>query len=227
MAIDHGDIRRRVNSWAIFPRRTKALDTPENALKDCRTMSIEARVAPFWKTQRLIPALICIGYAAYYFFDGAVGYRRSNVRWLEHQRYADAHMLNDWPARARELHWNPVPPEKFHTEGDIRIQFIIGGFLLLTGGTFLWYWFDQKDRILRADDEAIYTPSGTRVPYEAVTSIERKKWEAKGLASVRYSLDGRKGEFVIDDAKFDGDATHEIFDRLEERFLDREDAESG
>ncbi|HEY2343176.1 MAG TPA: hypothetical protein VGH90_09120 [Chthoniobacteraceae bacterium] len=187
-------------------------------------MSIEAHVVPFWKAQRLIPAIICLGYAVYFFFDGAVGYPRSNNHWLKHQEYVEAHDLQGWLAYAKEHGWNPNPPEKFHNPADLRGQFVFGGGLVVVGLAFFFYWFTQKDRMMSADDEAVVTPTGARVPYDAVISIDRRKWETKGLARVRYDLEGKKGDFMIDDAKFDPDASHEIFERIEERFLAREDA---
>jgi hypothetical protein len=202
-----------------------ALDTSGNALKDSRQMSIEAHVVPFWKAQRLIPAIICLGYALYFFFDGAVGYPRSNRHWLDHQKYVEAHDLQEWPAYAQSQGWDPHPPEKFHNVADIRGQFVFGGVLVVVGLGFLVFWLTQKDRALRADDEGVTTPEGARVPYDSVTSIDRRKWDTKGLARISYEVEGRRGNFMIDDAKFDPDASHDIFERIEEKFLARESAE--
>jgi hypothetical protein len=48
-----------------------------------------------------------------------------------------------------------------------------------------------------------------------------KKWEDKGLAVVRYTIDGRKGEFVVDDYKFDYEATHTIVEDIKRRLVER------
>jgi hypothetical protein len=75
---------------------------------------------------------------------------------------------------------------------------------------------------VRTDEEAVFTPSGTRVPFGAITGVGKKKWEDKGLATVRYEIEGRKGEFVLDDYKFDRDATHQILAEIEEKVAVRQ-----
>jgi len=44
-----------------------------------------------------------------------------------------------------------------------------------------------------------------------------KKWESKGLAVVRYEIAGRRGEFVVDDYKFDTDAARAIIEEITRR----------
>ncbi len=58
-----------------------------------------------------------------------------------------------------------------------------------------------------------------RFPFGTITGLGKKKWDDKGLATVRYEIDGRKGEFILDDYKFDRDATHQILAEIEERLL--------
>ena len=98
-----------------------------------------------------------------------------------------------------------------------------GSFASLLGIISLVYWFTQKSRTLRTDDEAVYSPAGTRVPFPAITGLGKKKWDAKGLATVLYKIDGRKGRFILDDYKFDYEATHQILTEIEEKLTARVD----
>jgi hypothetical protein len=79
----------------------------------------------------------------------------------------------------------------------------------------------QKRVVVRTDAEAVYSPAGTRVPFASITGLGLKKWESKGLARVRYEIEGRKGEFVLDDYKFDRDPTHEILKEIETHLVAR------
>jgi hypothetical protein len=54
-----------------------------------------------------------------------------------------------------------------------------------------------------------------------VTGVGKKRWESKGIAVVRYALDGRKGEFIVDDYKFDTEPTRKILGEIEEKLLAR------
>jgi hypothetical protein len=72
-----------------------------------------------------------------------------------------------------------------------------------------------------SDEEAVYTPRGTRVPFSAVTGIGKKRWESKGIAVVRYTIEGRKGEFIVDDYKFDTEPSRKILEQIEQKLLAR------
>lgn len=190
-------------------------------------MPAEARIAPIWKKQKLFVALFLMAIGAWFFFDGLVGYPRSNERFLAHQQYETEERLSEWPAYAKSRGWVEKPPEKLFKPQDIYGQYFFGSLCAVIGLIVLVYWFGQKGRILRTDAEAIYTPAGTRVPFGAVTGIGKKRWESKGIAVVRYALDGRKGKFIVDDYKFDTEPTRQILAEIEEKLLGRSPAEAA
>ncbi len=194
-------------------------------------MPAEARITPVWKKQKLFIAAFLLAFAAYFLWDGAIGYPRADRRYHEWKRHHDSGQLDQWPAYAREHGWKidewkkwlddphqqgRIPNDR-HGRGKYLEQFVCGGILSILGLIALAYWLMQKGRVLRSDAEAVYSPAGTRVPFGAITGLGKKKWEAKGLATVRYEIEGRKGEFVLDDYKFDRDPTHQILAEIEER----------
>jgi hypothetical protein len=184
-------------------------------------MPAEARISPIWKKQKLFVALFLIAIGGWFFFDGLIGYPRSNERFEAHQGFEKEGRLSEWPAYAQSRGWVAKPPEKLYKREDIVGQFVFGGLGVLAGSIVLVYWLTQKNRIIRTDEEAIYTPAGTRVPFEAVTGIGKKRWESKGIAVVRYALAGRKGEFIVDDYKFDTDPSRQILTEIEEKLVAR------
>jgi len=93
----------------------------------------------------------------------------------------------------------------------------LGGLSLMIGAASFIFWTTQVKRVLKTDDEAVYAPGGKRVPFESITRIDRKKWVSKGLATVVYSINGRRGKFILDDYKFDRDPTHQIMAEIEEK----------
>ncbi len=180
-------------------------------------MPNEARISPTWSKQKLLLGIFFIAFGAWFMRDAIVGYPRSNERWEAHNKLAQANRESDWPAEAQRHGWTVTPPEKRYERSDIVMQYVMGGLLGAIGGLVLLYWATQKGRILRTDDEAVYTAAGTRVPFPAITDIDKRKWETKGIARVRYTIDGRLGRFVIDDYKFDTDPTRRILDEIEEK----------
>jgi hypothetical protein len=198
-------------------------------------MTIEARITPIWKKQKLFVSLFLIAFGGYFFFDGLVGYPNKNVRYREWKRFRDEGKLADWDAFAKGRGWKvnewvryaeehnwkePYPAEALGPD-KIREQFFFGTLTALSGLIVLAYWAQQIRRVLRLDDEGVTSPAGTRVPFTAITGLGLKKWESKGYAKVRYALGGRKGEFLIDDYKFDTEPTRAIVDEIKRRIEER------
>jgi hypothetical protein len=182
-------------------------------------MSIEARVTSIWTKQKLFVAVFLIAMGGWFFFDGKVGYPRSNVRYQAWAKFRDDGNLQDWPDYAKQHGWVEKPPEHAFTDAQIKGQFFYGT-LGATGGLItLLYVLAQMGRTLRLDDDAVTTPAGKRVPFAAITGLGLKNWESKGLATVRYQIDGRKGSFVVDDYKFNTVQTREIFDEIKARVV--------
>jgi hypothetical protein len=184
-------------------------------------MPAEASVTPIWKKQKLFVAVFLIGIGGWFFWDGAIGYPRSNERWLAHEELVKSDHETEWPALAQSHGWTDKVPHKYYRSSDLWMQGICGGFATLLGFVAIAYWFTQKGRILRTDEEAVYSPAGTRIPFPSITGLGKKKWESKGLATVLYQINGRKGRFLLDDYKFDRDATHRILAEIEEKLLTR------
>jgi hypothetical protein len=182
-------------------------------------MPAEAHVTSIWKTQRIFAAVFFIGFAGFFFWDGEVGYPRSNERWLTHEQFSKTDKAADWPAYAASRGWTDQVPEKFHKPEDIFMQYLCGGLSGALGLIVLAYWAMQRGRVLKSDEEGVVAPSGLRVPFESITGLGKKNWDRKGIAKVRFEMGGKKGEFVLDDYKFEQEPTHKILAEIEEKLL--------
>ena len=193
-------------------------------------MPAEARVTSIWKKQKLAVALILLAASLPFFYDGAVGYEKKNDRYREWKKFADEERETQWPAFAKQKGWKAEEwpdyvrehklsghlPEVPFPSAKIIEQYVCAALALIFGAITLAYWAMQKGRTVKTDAEAVHTPSGRRVPFSAITGIGKKKWDAKGLATVRYEIEGRKGEFELDDYKYDRDPTHAILAEIEQ-----------
>jgi hypothetical protein len=205
--------RRRVDLF-----RTPSLFfvlSPSSFILHLPAMPAEARITPIWKKQKLFIAIFLLAVAGWFLWDGKVGYPRSNERWVAQEQYEQDGKSAEWPAYAARRGWSAEKPHKFFKADAIMLQLTLSVALAVLGGVAFAYWFTQKDRVLRSDEEAVYAPSGTRVPFGSITGLGKKKWDDKGLATVRYEMAGRKGQFVLDDYKFDRDPTHQILAEIE------------
>ncbi len=184
-------------------------------------MPAEAHITPIWKKQKLFVALFLIAIGLWFFVDGKWTWPRSNVRWKVHDQFEKEKRIAEWPPYAKSQGWKEEPPHKYYEQDEIFLQFILGTLSAGAGAITLFYWLRQKRRIVKTDGEAVYSPAGTRIPFSAIQGLGLKKWESKGLAKVRYEIDGKKGEFVLDDYKYDRDPTHEILKEIETHLLAR------
>ena len=184
-------------------------------------MPAEAHITPIWKKQKLFVSLFLIAIGLWFFVDGKWTWPRSNVRWVEYKKFEGDKRLGEWPAFAKANGWKEEPPHKLYEKDEILLQFVLGSLAAGAGAATLFYWLMQKQRIVKTESDAVISPAGTRIPFSAITGLGLKKWESKGIARVRYKLEGKRGEFILDDYKFDRDPTHEILKEIETHLLAR------
>jgi hypothetical protein len=198
-------------------------------------MTLEARITPIWRKQKLFVALFFIAFGGYFFWDGAIGYPRKNVRYAEWKRFRDEGRSNDWVTFAQQKGWKADEWTKYANEhgwkepypdvalgpNKITEQYVFGAIWSVIGLGILGYWAQQIGRVLRIDDTAVTSPAGTRVPFEAITGLGLKKWDSKGLATVKYQVDGKNGSFVVDDYKFDTEPSRQILDEIKRQLETR------
>lgn len=180
-------------------------------------MPTEARITSIWSKQKGFLVIFLTAVGLWFLFDGLAGFPRSNERWLSYEQFKNEHRLPEWPAYAKIKGWNEVPPHKFYKKLDINLQYIIGALTLSAGIWAFIYRSRQMRHVFRLENDAVVIPGGQRVPLQSITGLNKKKWEAKGLATVFYSVDGRRGKFILDDYKFDCDPIHEIMTAIERR----------
>jgi hypothetical protein len=184
-------------------------------------MAAEARISHVWSMQKFLISIFFLLVGAWFFFDGAVKWPRSNVRWLAYEQHEKEGRMAEWPAYAAERGWVKKKPEKYYDASALAAQYIFGGLAVAVGGLLFTYWFTQRHRLLRTDGEAVTTPSGKRVPFTAVVGIGKKKWESKGLATVRYEENGCQRQFIVDDYKFETEPARQILAEIEEHLVAR------
>ena len=180
-----------------------------------RLMPAEARITKLWTQQKGLIPFMFIAFGLYFTWDGLVGYPRSDERWHKHEELKAT--PGAWEKLCAERGWKTTPPEHEYGPTKVREQYFFGGLTGLVGIFSLIYWLRQRTTVIRNDEEALFSPSGTRVPYSAITEVDARRWKSKGLATVRYTLDGGKGKFVLDDAKWDPDALEIVMRDIRER----------
>lgn len=89
------------------------------------------------------------------------------------------------------------------SEWDIKTQFLMAAATFTIAAFTLIRLVMVATRKISADDEAVIV-SNRRIPFSAVTKIDKRKWYRKSIAVVHFNSDGKAGKFKLDDWVFDG-----------------------
>ncbi len=156
-----------------------------------------------------------IVFGAYFCYDGAIGYPAQRERALTYQRLYEEHGLDAWNKHAAEQGWSLADPGEPKDHADFTVQFIFAGIFGALGTMMLLVVFLSRGRWIEASETGVTSSWGQSFDFDQVVSLDKKKWEDKGIAYVKYDREGRKKRFVIDDYKFDRSTTDQIVYRLE------------
>ena len=190
-------------------------------------MATRANVSPNYLIRLGIVGLVCTLGGLWFLYDGLVGYPAKRERGLDKIQFFEDHPELDekekddqWKARAAEKGWptdNPLNPEtkKPLAPVDINEQFFYAGGAGLIGLGFLSRLLYMLGRWVESDGTKLRTKSGQEAEFSQITSLDKKKWQAKGIAFVKYQAEGRTGKIRLDDYYYNRPATQVILRDIE------------
>ncbi len=147
--------------------------------------------------------------------DGLYSYPLQKVQYEKYTELVDEGRGGEWEQLAADNGWSAEVPDE-RTDGDILLQFVMGGLSAVVGIWMLSMVWLSRGRWIESDGKQIVTSWGETVPFDAVVSIDKKKWAKKGIAFVQYEDGGKTKRFVLDDFKFVRKPTDEILVLLEQ-----------
>jgi|GEM_PF-580257 len=107
-----------------------------------------------------------------------------------------------WKNYAAERDWDEKPKE--HPQTDIDGQFRWAAACGVIGLAMLINLLLNLRKKISADDSSYTSDKGVRIPFDDMVEIDKRKWDHKGLATIKYKSEG--GEFAkakLDDLKYD------------------------
>lgn len=160
--------------------------------------------------------------SAWFFFDGLVTYPR-NLTYAEAFEEIQAEVTNEvervkrWRALAESRGWPQSVPEKSSStiENDISGQYIFGVLSFLLGAPALYFYLRSRHQWVESTDDGLKTSWGQTVRFSDVTQLNKKKWDAKGIARAYYNEGGQQRTFTFDDFKFERQPLGQILRQLE------------
>jgi hypothetical protein len=185
-------------------------------------MSNRAEFQKSYLTRYLILAAVCLFMAAWFAYDGFIGYPQQ-------LQYAEAYdELRDMEAASRVERWKEVSsqrgwpsdiPKKTADEirSDITGQYVWGGLNLLAGLPALLFFLRCRGSWVEATDDGLTTSWGQTMRYADVTQLDKRRWQRKGIAKATYtSSEQGTRVFVFDDFKFQREPLGKMLRDLEQ-----------
>jgi hypothetical protein len=171
-------------------------------------MAVAARINPTWKWKWIAVSTAMILYGFRCVYDYNVAYPKHDEMVTKFHEFKELGTLDKWPAFAAEHGYGPEDPGQKHLlkndAGDVMkddyFSQIWQAALVFTLGVAGYGWLAfNMSRKLVADDDKLIGPGGA-APYSAITSIDKKRWDRKGIAVVHYTdAKGEEDTITIDD----------------------------
>lgn len=103
-----------------------------------------------------------------------------------------------WRKLAVRKKWDEKVGDKLMYRWKIQEQYLVAG---ICGGLILITLFISiriMRRNMRVTDTSYFAPGGKEIPFTAMTVIDKRKWDNKGLATIHYEEDGETKKAKVD-----------------------------
>lgn len=116
--------------------------------------------------------------------------------WPEILKKMDDHKRDDlWKEYSGEKGWPQQidPAEDVKTSKQIKEQLIAALVCFFLAAVALFFLVRTKSRVMKVSEQGYYPPGGDLIPFDNMLTLDKRKWETKGLATLTYKDgDGEK-----------------------------------
>jgi len=134
------------------------------------------------------------------------------------------HLWRDYSAAWPAWSMDAEPPHEPYDAGKIREQWIVCAICLALSLIAAFFLIRTKLRSIAVDDDALYYFGGKRIPFAAMTRLDLRKWDTKGLAFIDYTGPAGSGRVRLDGLTYGGfkkdqdEPAEALMKRLRSRF---------
>jgi hypothetical protein len=169
---------------------------------------IVARAGRYFRITRYVMAVFVFGYGLYSIYDGFYNYPKKNREYIEQKRKEAIELGRD-PDKSVD------PTQVPHPGLDVPFNQFFGVVLPPLAIFLLIRWLHISRGEYRLENNTLNVPGHPPVPLDAITEIDKRLWDRKGIAYVSYELaDGTKGTLKLDDFIYDRPPTDRIYDTI-------------
>lgn len=180
-------------------------------------MLLKANISTSYLWRLGLIAMFCIGVSLWFLYDGTITYPRQRERALTYQELGEENQLDQWKKIATDRGWPLEYPGKPKTEVDIHFQLVLAALSAPPGLLCLFFFLRSRGRWIEFSGTGLRTSWRQQLEFSQIATLDKKKWKSKGIVRINYRQNGRKRRLVLDDWKYDTDATKAILLEVEAR----------
>ena len=175
---------------------------------------IVANPSGVYRLKQSAMALLLIGWGLWSVYDGYFNWPKQNEEIASLKEQIKKKPKDDPEVTKLEVQLGKL---KEHTSLDITFNKVLGWALPPIGLLLLIRVFYVSRGQYRLRDDVLHVPGHPPVPLDAVRSIDKAKWDRKGIAYLNYELlNGKGGRIKLDDYIYHRGPTDDILKRIEE-----------
>ena len=182
--------------------------------------TVRADVDSGFYTRFKLICVVAFGFSMWSLYDGAVTYPAQQVRALAYLELPEDGRSQAWKELAAERGWPTQKPGEPKTTGNIVMQY----FMAVVAGTaslvLLVVVLRARGRWVESNESGMTSSWGQSFEFDQVVSLDKRLWQDKGIAKVKYTQGKRKKRFVLDNYKFNRHALDIIIYDLESQIGD-------
>jgi hypothetical protein len=173
-----------------------------------------------------VVACFCLGLSLWALYDGTTGWPNQQKRaeaFIEFKEEQEAliprpdlkDIADNWNVYATEQGWPTGYPGEPREDPEIFQQFVMAAVAGMIGLFFLIQLIRWKGRWIEATDGTITSNRGHEFQLDQIIELDKKKWDKKGIASLKFEVGGRTGQLALDDCNYQRDTTQQILRHIE------------
>jgi hypothetical protein len=175
---------------------------------------IVAKAGKSYRWRRYIMVVLFIVGGAWFWYDGYIGWPRHNHKLDEAEQ-----MRNQAEATHEQARYDAISHEisRMHarySDASLFLQKLLAYSLPPLGIIFLIRMLYVSRGEIRLKDDVITAPGHPAIPFTAIRELDKRQWDRKGIATVKYEVEGRTGTLTLDDFVYDQNPTDAIYDRI-------------
>lgn len=184
---------------------------------------IVARAGRTYRRYRYIMATLMVCFAVWFLYDGFKRWPEDNERYdkvaaeidrLNEHRDVNRTLIADLDERLKQM--------KHHPGFDVALQKVLGFGLFPVAAALLVFWLRRSAGEYRLENGVLHLPGHPAIPLDTISTLDKTKWDRKGIAFAEYHLPGGEtGRFRLDDFIYDAHPIRDMVKQIEASILAR------